>query len=271
MPYTLNKLASATGVSNRTIATAAGNTSTNSIGSFKIDAVTGINSVTIGYGLTGDVALTFTNEGSNFTKIKSRPSNFVFTGTVANANLTLDSGFKRTYTNFYNPAGNNCNSSVTRYINGKFNDQGFNQDALNYNTDFVSAITLFSPPRPSPTISAIARPPQPCRDQNGTFYTVNTYWGVRYTTVLPCYGATITVSYNMGTYGGVSGTGGNLYMSTNGTLGTLIATLANNSGSFTISSYLGWLLAGNTTYYITIINNFNCQSQTISVTTPAYV
>lgn len=97
-------------------------------------------------------------------------------------------------------------------------------------------------------ITSLTRPPVPCIG------------------VLPCGGATVTIGYDAGSYGDIAATMTNIYVSTDGSLGTLIATVFGNKGTYTINNLLG-----NTTYYVTAINSNKQVSATLQFTTLAYL
>ena len=103
--------------------------------------------------------------------------------------------------------------------------------------------------RPKISYDTATYPPRPCQGGN------------------PCNGATVTINYYSGANNGVGATAINVYVSTNINLqGSLVATVIGSDGKYTITNLLG-----NTSYYISVTNNYGQSSSNITVTTPAYV
>jgi hypothetical protein len=94
-----------------------------------------------------------------------------------------------------------------------------------------------------PTVSFVSTtpPPRPCVGRT------------------PCRGATLTVDFTAGSYGGVEATSVNIYVSRDNELGMLVATLFKKQGRYTITD-----LIGDTTYKVTVVNNFNASSGQIT-------
>lgn len=251
MSLSLLKLAAATGASPDSIGNAEGSTALANLLSFTIGSVASVTSPSAAYGANFTVTTNFTSPGVNFTRISNRPSNYSNTGTPAGTTLVSNNGSSITFNNAYNPQGNGCSSSTTRNLGITFYDQGYNTGIPNYNTQLNSIITLYSPPAAVISLNNTTAPPRPC---SGSY---------------PCQGATITINYNAGSYAGVNGSTVTIYLSqTSGSIGSLYASIGNASGSYTLGT--GYDLYGNTTYYITVVNDFNCYSTQLAVTTPAY-
>lgn len=101
------------------------------------------------------------------------------------------------------------------------------------------------PPVPTPIFINSTPPPPPCQG-----------------TIPNCAGATILISYDAGK----GASSANLYISQEiRNTGNLFATLFNPSGLYQLTG-----LMGDTTYYISIINNFGNKSRQLVVKTPAY-
>lgn len=225
------------------------------LSNFKVGNVVSIttDSNAIPYNSVFNANVVFTGEEYLFSRIKLNDFNFIETLNGSRLQLVSESGSTKTLRNVYNPGGRSGGSSVTENLLIKFYDQSYNEDANNYNVNLSKSLTLYTPPKPSLAFSSSTRPPRPCCG-------VSVGWGY------PCCYATITFTYNSNPWQGVDSSSINFYISTNGTLGGLFATAYNSSGSQTISN-----LSGNTTYYITAINNYNCWSETLVVTTPTYL
>jgi len=245
----INALAAATGASPKSLGTAAGSTATPiAVSQFTITGVTTPTAsvATVAYGSTVTVTSNFTGTGSRFlSRIGSRAANFTWS-TPANLTLTTNNGYNRVYTNAYNPGSTSCSSPITRTVTVTLAD-GFNLTASNYNTALTTAaFTVYSPPKPTATPSSGTVPPRPC---------VAGSCGAK------CSGATYTVAADAGTYNGVAGSVLNFYLG-----GSLIHTQAASTFSY---AYTG--LCGNTVYTGYVTNNFNCQSDSFSFTTPTYI
>lgn len=109
-------------------------------------------------------------------------------------------------------------------------------------------ISLLAIPAAQPYISLLASdpPPYPCVG-----------------TPPYCSGATLTISYDTGSDTGSA----NIYLSTTlGVLGRLCSTVLTRTGTYRFTNLLG-----NTTYYITLVNDKNKSSVQTMMTTPAYV
>jgi hypothetical protein len=108
------------------------------------------------------------------------------------------------------------------------------------------------PSKPSISLVSTTRPPRPC-------------CGVNVGYKLPCCNATITINYvnpQISTNSPI-----NLYYSTQeGVIGTLHSTILQGQGTATITN-----LQGNKTYYVTAVNDYTSKSETLTITTPAYV
>jgi hypothetical protein len=251
MSLSLLKLAAATGVSPGSIGNAEGAAATANLTSFTAAGVAGVTNASAAYGQNFTVTTNFTSPGVNFTRISTRPSNYSNTGTPANTTLVSNNGSSITFNNAYNPQGTGCSSSTTRNLGITFYDQGYNAGITNYNTQLNSTITLYSPPAAVISYNNTTAPPRPC---TGSY---------------PCLGATITINYNAGSYAGINGSSVTIYLSqTSGNIGSLYASIGNASGTYTLGT--GYDLYGGTTYYITVVNNFNCYSTQLAVTTPSY-
>jgi hypothetical protein len=253
MSLSLLTLAAATGTSPASIGNAEASTATANLTSFTIDGVSSVtNNGPVSYGSNFTVTTNFTNPRANFSRISGRSSNYTNTGTPADTTLVSNDGSTITYTNNYNPGGTNGSSSTTSALGITFYDKGYNAGVSNYNTQLNTTITLYSPPSPTISFNTSTAPPQPCSGGS------------------PCLGATITINYDAGSYQGVNGSTVTIYLSqTSGSLGSLYASIGNASGAYTLGS--GGDLYGSTVYYITVVNNYNCYSTQLAVTTPAYV
>lgn len=259
MPYSLKSLVKATGIPNAPYSLKAangGSAVTTKVSDFFLNYVTipSTNKTDVAFGDTFSITGNIGTGGIYLYRIANNSSNYTFTpyiagtGTLASVSLQSSSTYYRTYRNDHNPQGTGCNSIQTITTQFIYNDN-LNFPAQNFNTPLYSPnIRLYSPPAPSLSFVSSTQPPRPCQGA----------W--------PCLGATITLNYNMGSFGGVNGSTGNLYMSTNGSLGSVIATFLNNTGSYTIYN-----LYGNTKYYLTLVNRYNCYSTTLQITTPSYI
>ena len=247
----INALAAATGASPKSLGTAAGSTATPiSVSEFSITGVTTPTAsvATVAYGSTITITSNFTGVGARFlSRIGSRSANFTWS-TPANLTLTTNNGYNRVYTNAYNPGSTSCSSSTTRTVTVTFAD-GFNLTASNYNTALTTtSFTTYSPPKPSLTGVGLARPPQPCNTGGGC--------GAL------CYGASLRLSGNAGSYNGVLGSSNSYYIA-----GVLRSTVAGNTSTYDSAA----IFCGNTAYSCYVINDFSCQSDAVNVTTLAYI
>lgn len=230
---------------------AAGSTSSPaSISDFTITGITTPSPNAINFSFGSNIVITsnFTGAGSKFmSRVASQANNFIWS-TPANMTLTLNEGYRRTYTNNFNPGGTNCSSSTTRSVTVQFMDQ-FNTPATNWNTVLtVPTITLFSPPKPSVTGSGLDRPYNPLNTGGGC-------GGAGY-------GASFRLSGNAGTYNSVTGTQNSYYVG-----GVLLATVAGTTSTYDTAR----IYCGSTTYSVYVTNQFGCQSDSINVTALAYV
>jgi hypothetical protein len=229
---------------------------------YKVDAVLGISQPSAGYNQNFDITFTFQNEGVEFYRIKNRPQNFSFNIPILGAEPVLNGGFFRRFKNVFNPQNTQCSVSIVSSFPNSvfFRDQGFNAGIPNYDSLLDVTVTLHSPPKPTVTINGTTAPPRPGVIGGGKYL-----------------GAAINISYNAGTYAGVSGTVTHIYYSkVSNSIGTLAATVFNGSGTYRIGfdstqTVNNYTIEGNTLYYVTVRNNFNCQSNTSSVTTASYV
>ena len=248
----INRLAAATGASPKSLGTAAGSTATAvAVSQFTITGVTTptANVDTVAFGSTVTVTANFTGIGSRFlSRIGSRAANFTWS-TPANLTLTTNNGYNRVYTNAYNPGSTSCSSSTTRTVTVTLAD-GFNLTASNYNTALTTAaFTVYSPPKPSLTGAGLNRPFNPCQSIGGCGSVL-------------CYGASIRLSGNAGSYNGVLGSSNSYYIA-----GVLRSTVAGNTSTYDSER----VFCGNTAYSCYVINDFSCQSDAINVTTLAYI
>jgi hypothetical protein len=245
----ISELKLATGISGTTLKTQAGITGAVTddikLSEFKLSSITGVtpSDTTISYNGTFSITVNTTGDQQYFDKIKTVESNYISTFTDSHLTLVSESNNTKTFKNSYNPSIGN--TSVSTIIYTKFNDKSFNEDAVNYNTNFPTTITLYSPPSPSVSFVSSTKPPRPCCG-------VSARW-------TSCCSATITVYVTSPTYQGITASSNTVYLNNVAT-----ATIAG-SGNVTLYN-----LIGSTTYSIKVINNFNCSSNTISVTTPAY-
>lgn len=209
------------------------------------------NSLSYGHGATITVTVPFGNPGPRFlSRIANRPQNFTWT---AGTNMTIgtNSGYIHTFTNAYNPGGTNCNQSTTSNITVSFNDQGFNNHAVNYNTPLATSfVTLYSPPTPSVSYGGGIKP--------STCSGVNNCLGNN----VSCGGAQIILNGNAGSYQGSTGSTLDYYIAN-----TFIA--QRSGATSTLTSPAQYCTA--TTYTAYVINNFTCRSSTISFTSVAYI
>lgn len=248
----LNALAAATGQATKSLGNAAGSTASPiNFSQFTITSVTTptANAATYAYNASVTVTSNFTGAGSRFlSRIGSRAANFTWS-TPANMTLTTNNGYNRVYTNAYNPGGTSCSSSTSRTVTITFMDS-FNSVATNYNVALTTtSFTLYSPPKPSVTGAGLDRPFNPCNSGGGCGSTL-------------CYGASIRLNGNAGSYAGVLGSSITYYVG-----GSALTTVAGNTSTYdTPRQY-----CGNTAYNCYVVNDFSCQSDTISVTTLAYI
>jgi hypothetical protein len=254
----ISELKNATNVSSHTIKTASGVTGTPpddiKLSEFKVASISSLsaNAYDIPYNGTFSSIITFIGEQQYFNTIKKIPSNYIATLSTK-LSTVFESANLKTYRNIYNPGGTLAGTSVIEPLKVKFFDKGYNEDCVNYNTDFTVNVKLYSPPKPIISFNTSAAPPRPC-------------CGVVNNWSYPCCDATITINFNTNPNFGVNSTSLNIFYSTNNVNFTLHSTQTANSGTVTIGS-----LAGNTTYYIKATNNFNCSSDTLTVTTLTYV
>jgi hypothetical protein len=255
----ISELKNATNVSSHTIKTASGVTGTPpddiKLSEFKVTSISSLTTslYDIPYGGSFVATLAFTGEQQYFNRIKRIAANYVATINNTRLSLASESSNQKTYTNIYNPGGTLAGTSVIEPVKIKFFDKGYNEDCVNYNTDFTVNVRLYSPPKPLISFNTSTVPPRPC-------------CGVVNNWSYPCCDATITINFNTNPNFGVNSTSLNIFYSTNNVNFTLHSTQTANSGTVTIGS-----LAGNTTYYIKATNNFNCSSDTLTVTTLKYV
>lgn len=247
----INALAAATGASPKSLGTIAGSTATPILVSqFTITGVTTPTAsvATVAYGSSITVTSNYTGAGTRFlSRIGSRGANFTWS-TPTNLTLTTNNGYSRIYTNAYNPGSTSCSSSTTRTVTVTFAD-GFNLTASNYNTALTTtSFTIYSPPKPSLTGVGLARPPRPCNTGGGC--------GAL------CYGASLRLSGNAGSYNGVSGSSNSYYIA-----GVLRSTVAGNTSTYDSAA----IFCGNTAYSCYVINDFSCQSDAVNVTTLGYI
>lgn len=251
----LNNLAAATGQATKSLGAAAGTTTPGAIVNFSQFTITGVttptrNNATAAYGGTVTVTANFTGAGSRFaSRIGSRSANFTFT-TPANMSVA-GSGSSRTYTNNFNPGGTGCSASTTRSVTVTFAD-GFNLVATNYNTALTTAtFTLYSPPSPSVAYSSGTKPA-----------TCTTGGGVCAGNNVSCYGATITLAGNAGSYNGAAGSSLDYYIN-----GSLVGSRSGNTSSLTTAA----VYCTGTNYNTYVINDFACQSSTVNFTSISYL
>lgn len=246
----LSKLAAATGASADKLSIIGNSLNNVSIGQFNVENLLGlsISPANVGYKQTFTAEMLFASASARFDRIKdlsvnpnANPTNFTWL-IASSLATTVNRGFLRVLRNDYFVNATSCSQSLPVTVSAKFYDQGFNDHIPNYNVFLSNVVTLFSPPRPAIAASSGTRPPQPCDPACAS-----------------CSGATYTVTVDHGSYGGVNGTSSDLYLN-----GVLQGT--TTTGVFT---YTG--LCGNTGYSAYSINNFGCQSFTITFTTPAYI
>ena len=245
----IDALGTATGQSIKSLGNAAGSTSTPiNVSDFTITGVTTptTDSATYPYNYNATIQANFTGAGSRFlSRIGSTASNFTWPASISGMTLITNEGYRRVYTNLYNPGGTGCSTSTTRTVTITFMDT-FNTPATNYNTALTTAsFTLYSPPKPSVSSWSSTPPPRACDTGSGCGSL--------------CYGADLTVNAAYGSYAGVNGSSLNYYL--NGTLRYTGAT----------SWYSGRIFCGSTSYTLYVRNNFNCQSDSVNITTAAYV
>lgn len=248
----LNALAAATGQTTKSLGNAAGDTSSPiNFTQFSITGVTTPTANAASYAFNSSVTVSsnFTGAGTRFlSRIGSRAANFTWS-TPVNLTLVTNNGFNRVYTNAFNPGGTGCSASTTRTVTVTFMDT-FNTVATNYNTALTTtSFTLFSPPKPSVTGAGLDRPFNPCNSGGGCGSVL-------------CYGASIRLNGNSGSYNGVLGSSLTYYVN-----GSALTTVAGNTSTYdTPRQY-----CGNTAYPCYVVNDFSCQSDSISVTTLAYI
>jgi hypothetical protein len=248
----INALAAATGATPKSLGTIAGSTATPiAVSEFTVTGITTPTAsvATVAYGSTITVTSNFTGTGARFlSRIGSRAANFTWS-TPANLTLTTNNGYNRIYTNAYNPGSTSCSSSTTRTVAVTFAD-GFNLTASNYNVALTTtAFTTYSPPKPSLTGIGLVRPPQPCDTVTGGCGAA-------------CYGASIRLNGNAGSYNGVLGSSNSYYIA-----GVLRSTVAGNTSTYDSAA----IFCGNTAYSCYVINNYSCQGDAVNVTTLAYL
>lgn len=216
-----------------------------------------------GYDQNFDISFLFQNEGTEFYRIKNRPQNFTFNiNNFQGAQLITNGGYYRRYKNLFNPKGVNCGVSILSSFPDSlsFYDQGFNSGIINYDFLLDTSVRLYAPPKPTFTITGTTAPPRPGVIVGGKYM-----------------GASITIAYDGGLLQGTAATSVNIYYSkVSNSIGTLAATVFNRVGTYRIGfdssqTVNNYIIEGSTLYYITITNNFECQSNTSSVTTAAYV
>ena len=119
--------------------------------------------------------------------------------------------------------------------------------------DSFEPISLPIPNKPTILFTNSTLPPRPCCG-------VSVGWSGN------CCDATISIEYTNPKFDNRTTSINIFYSKDKQSLGTLHSTLFSDFGNVTIGK-----LEGNTTYYITAINNFNNKSQTLTVTTPVYI
>jgi hypothetical protein len=255
----ISELKNATNVTANTIKTASGVTGTPpddiKLSEFRINSVLSLsaNRVEIPYGGTFDAILNLSGEQQYFYRIKNITSNFISTINTSRLSIISETQNLKRYQNIYNPQGTGGGTSTLETVRVKFFDKRYNEDCVGYNTDFTTTVRLYTPPKPTISFASSVRPPRPCCG-------VSVGWSGN------CCNASITINFNTNPNFGINSTSLNIYYSTNNSTFTLHSTVLTNSGQVTIGS-----LAGNTTYYIKATNNFNCSSETLTVTTLSYV
>ena len=255
----ISELKNATNVISHTIKTASGVTGTPpddiKLSEFKVATISSLttNLYDIPYGGSFVATLSFTGEQQYFNRIKTITGNYISTVNTTRLSLASESSNQKTYTNIYNPGGTSAGTSIIEPIKIKFFDKGYNEDCVNYNTDFTVNVKLYSPPKPTISFNSSTKPPMPCCG-------VSVGWSGN------CCDATITINFNTNPNFGVNSSSLNIFYSTNNVNFTLHSTQISNTGTVIIGG-----LTGNTTYYIKATNNFNCSSDTLVVTTPTYL
>jgi hypothetical protein len=255
----ISELKNATNISSHTIKTASGVVGTPpddiKLSEFKVASILSlsVNVYDIPFNGSFTTTLFFTGEQQYFNRIKTISSNYIATINNTRLSLLSEASNQKTFKNTYNPQGTGGGTSIIEPVKVKFFDKGYNEDCVNYNTDFTVNVKLYTPPKPIISFASSTRPPRPCCG-------VVTGWSG------PCCNATITINFSTPANLGVTSSNISIYYSTNNVNFTLHSTNFNSSGQVTIGG-----LAGNTLYYIKAINNFNCSSETITATTLAYV
>jgi hypothetical protein len=251
----ISELKNATNVTTNTIKTASGVTGTPpddiKLSEFKINSVLSLsaNRIEIPYGGTFDAILNLSGEQQYFYRIKNIASNFVSTINTSRLSIISETQNLKRYQNIYNPKGTGGGTSTLETVRVKFFDKGYNEDCVGYNTDFITTVRLYTPPKPTISFVEATKPPRPC-------CTTNT----------KCCDASITIDFNTNPNFGINSTFLNIYYSTNNINFTLHSTQLTNSGRVVIGS-----LIGDTLYYIKAINNFDCSSETLQASTLKYV
>jgi hypothetical protein len=250
-------LAAAAGQTTYSFGAAAGTTVAGSNINVSDFVITGVNAsanqpsadaASYSYGATLTYTSQFVGAGSRFlSRIGSVRANFTWVN-PANVTLITDNGYQRVYSNVYNPGGTSCSASVAVAPTVRFADN-FNTLATNHGVVRTGAtVTLYSPPKPSVTGSSPNAPYNPCQNNGcGT---------------IKCYGASIQLVGNAGTYQGVAGTSISYYIG-----GALQTTIAGNTSTYTS----GRVYCGASSYSCYVVNNYNCVSNSINVTTLNYV
>lgn len=213
-----------------------------------VQLTTDITNVPYNYNVTSNFV--FNSEDILFNRVKRNEQKFIATLNPSRLSLVFESGTTKIFKNVYNPGGTNGSSYVDETLLIKFYDDTYNQDSINYNVNLTKVLRLYSPPKPIISLVSTSRPPRPCCGV-----------GVGWTAYSPCCNASITISYNSNPWQGVNSTSLSFYIN-----GSLHSTSTASTGNVTFGG-----LAGNTTYNIYAINNFNCRSDTLSVRTPSYV
>ena len=222
---------------------------------FKVTSVVGVtpDKTSVAYGDTVTFKLNFSGENSQFFNIKKIASNYISSVSFTPSDcLTFVSETEdsKTYKNnllIYNSA-----SYVDGTVNLKFYDKGYNIDATNYNSAFSKAIRLYRAPKPIISYNSSSGPPRPCC---GDIYATGA-----------CCDASITINYDSNSTFGVNSSRIDLYYKTTGIDFTLFSTVYTNTGTASKGG-----LSGNTTYTFKAINSLGVSSDTIDITTPAYV
>jgi hypothetical protein len=255
----ISELKNATNVSSHTIKTASGVAGTPpddiKLSEFGVASILSLsaNAYDIPFNGSFTAILFFTGEQQYFNRIKMIPSNYI--ATINNTRLALlsESSNQKTFRNTYNPQGTGGGTSIIEPVTVRFFDKGYNEDCVNYNTNFTVNVRLYTPPKPIISFASSTRPPRPCCG-------VSVGWSGN------CCNASITINFSTPANLGVNSSNISIYYSTNNVNFILHSTRTESSGQATIGG-----LAGNTLYYIRAINNFNCSSDTIAASTLAYV